>query len=75
MKTDEQLVAELDENAVFAARMRIVRARTSLLLADVRDMCDPPILATNARESDLRLLETAVANAMHFVRQLKRAAT
>lgn len=72
MKTDDQLIGEIDETAIFAGRMRIVRARASMLLADVRDMCELTITPTTEGESHLRYLEMAVSNAMHFAGQLKR---
>lgn len=65
----------IDTDAVFAARLMVVRGRASELLATVRGLssADVPLRATSANESALRDLEGSVANAMHFAGQLKRA--
>ena len=63
----------IDADGVFANRLTLARARTSELLAVVRELSNAPPPANNDREQKLRIFEGELANALHWAQSLKRS--
>jgi hypothetical protein len=67
------LEIQLTADQSFAERLRIARARASVALAMLRDLCDAPPAASLDRERYLRLLESELAGVAHWAGQIKRS--